>query len=103
MSGNETIKNVLGKCKTVAVIGVSRDTAKDSYQVAEYLKSKGYDIIPINPFADEIFGKKCYKSYLDLPEDVQKKIEVLDIFRPSRDVLSIVDQAIELRKKHGKP
>lgn len=103
MSGNETIKNVLEKYKTVAVVGVSRDSAKDSYQVAEYLKSKGYDIIPINPFAEEVLGKKCYKSLLDMQEDLQKKIEIVDIFRPSQDVLPIVDQAIKLRKKHGKP
>ncbi|MFQ5759282.1 MAG: thioredoxin, partial [Candidatus Bathyarchaeia archaeon] len=76
---------------------------KDSYQVAEYLKSKGYDIIPINPFADEILGGKCYRSLLDMPEDLQKKIGIVDIFRPSQDVTPIVTQAIELRKKHGKP
>jgi len=103
MSGNETIKDVLEKYKTVAVVGVSRDSRKDSYMVAEYLKSKGYDIIPINPFADEILGEKCYKSLHDVPEDLQKKIEIVDIFRPSQDVPPILDQAIELRKKHGKP
>jgi thioredoxin 1 len=87
----------------VAVVGISRDSAKDSYKVAEYLKSKGYDIIPINPSADEILGEKCHKSLLDMPEDVQKRIEIVDIFRPPQDVPPIVDQAIELRKKHGKP
>ncbi len=103
MSGNETIKNVLEKYRTVAVVGVSRDSAKDSYKVAEYLKSKGYDVIPINPFADEVLGRKCYRSLQDIPEDLQKKIEIVDIFRPSQDVPPIVDQAIELREKHGKP
>jgi len=87
----------------VAVVGLSRNSAKDSYQVAEYLKSNGYNIIPINPFADEVLDKKCYKSLLDMPEDLQKKIEIVDIFRPSQDVPPIVDQAIQLRKKHGKP
>jgi len=103
MSGNEAIKNVFERYKTVAVVGVSRDSRKDSHQVAEYLKSNGYSIIPINPFADEVLGKKCYKSLLDMPEDLQKKIEVVDVFRPSQDVPPIVDQAIELRRKHGKP
>lgn len=103
MSGNETIRNILEKYRTVAVVGVSRNPKKDSYMVAEYLKSKGYDIIPINPFCDEVLGKKCYKSLLDVPEDIQKKIEVVDVFRPSQDVPPIVDQAIELREKHGKP
>jgi hypothetical protein len=103
MSENETIKNILEKYKTVAVVGLSRDPAKDSYRVAEYLKSKGYNIIPINPFADKILGKNCYKTLLDTPEDVQKKIEIVDIFRRPQDVPPIVDQAIRLRKKHGKP
>ena len=103
MSGNETIRNILEKYRTVAVVGVSRDSRKDSYKVAEYLKSKGFDIIPINPFADEVLGRKCYRSLQDIPEDLQKKIEIVDIFRPSQDVPPIVDQAIQLREKHGKP
>ena len=103
LSRNEAIRNVLEKYKTVAVVGLSRDARKESYQVAEYLKLKGYDIIPINPFAEEILGKKCYKSLLDAPEDIQKDIEVVDIFRLSQDIPPIVDQAIELKKKHGKP
>jgi len=103
VSRTETIRNILEKYKTVAFVGVSRDSTKDSYKVAEYLKSKGYEIVPINPFASEILGKKCYKSLLDAPEDIQKDIEVVDIFRPSQDIPPIVDQAIELKKKHEKP
>jgi len=52
----DIITTILSKYKTVAVVGLSRDPSKDSYRVAEYLKSKGYRIIPINPFADEILG-----------------------------------------------
>lgn len=103
MSGNEIIEDMLQGHKTVAVVGVSRDAAKDSYQVAEYLKSHGYTIVPINPFADEVLGKKCYKSLIDLPDELQKTIDIVDIFRPPEAVPSIVDEAILLRKKHGKP
>jgi predicted CoA-binding protein len=103
MNENETVKNVLEKYKTVAVVGLSRDPSKTSYRVAEYLKSKGYDIIPINPFADQILDKKCFKTLLDVPENIQKKIEVVDIFRLPKDVPTIVEQAIQLRKKNGKP
>lgn len=84
-------------------MGLSRDPNKDSYKVAEYLKANGYRIIPINPFADEILGEKCYKSLLDIPEEVQRAIEVVDIFRPSQDVPSIVEQVIQLKQRHGKP
>ncbi len=103
MNENGVIKNILEKFATVAVVGLSRDPSKDSYRVAEYLKSKGYDIIPINPSADQILGKKCFKTLLMMPEHLQKKVEVVDIFRLSEDIPLIVDQAIMLRKKHGKP
>lgn len=98
----EDIKYALG-CKTVAVVGLSRDPAKDSYRVAEYLKTKGYRIVPVNPFADEILGEKCYKSLLEIPEETQKAIEVVDIFRPSEDIRPIVEQALHLKQKYGKP
>jgi predicted CoA-binding protein len=99
---DEKIKLALGY-KTIAIVGLSRDPNKDSYKVAEYLKANGYRIIPINPFADEILGEKCYKSLLDIPEEVQRAIEVVDIFRPSQDVPPIVEQVIQLKQRHGKP
>ena len=95
----EEIKSILEKYKTIAVVGLSTNPAKDSHRVAKYLKTKGYRIIPINPFADVILGEKCYKSLLDVPET----IEIVDIFRPANDVPPIIDQAIELKKKLGNP
>ena len=83
----------------MAVVGLSRNPAKDSYGVAQYLQSEGYRIIPVNPFADEILGEKCYKSLLDIPET----IEIVDIFRPSEDVPAIVEEAIELKNRLGDP
>jgi len=103
MNEKDTIECILENYKTVGVVGLSKDPAKDSYKVAQFLQSKGYRIIPVNPFADEILGEKCYKSLLDLPEDLQKTVEVVDIFRPSQDVPPIVDQAIRLKEKNGKP
>jgi len=99
----DTIKSILENYKTVAVVGLSRDSSKDSYMVAQFLKIRGWRIIPVNPFADEILGEKCYKSLLDIPADVQKTIEVVDIFRPSQDVPPIVEQAIQLKEKNRKP
>jgi len=99
----EKIRGVLERHKTVAVVGISRDPAKDSYRVAKYLQSRGYSIVPINPFADEVLGQKCYKSLLDVPESIQKTIEIVDIFRPAQDVPPIVEQAIQLRRKYGVP
>lgn len=97
------LKEILTRYKTVAIVGLSRDPSKDSYRVAEYLKNHGFHIVPINPFADEVLGEKSYKSLLDIPADVQKTLEIVDVFRPSEEVLPIVNQAIELRKLHSVP
>jgi predicted CoA-binding protein len=67
------------------------------------LKKHGFRIIPINPFADEVLGEKSYKNLLDIPPEVQKTIDVVDIFRPSKDVPPIVEQAVKLKEMYGKP
>lgn len=82
-------------------MGLSRDPTKDSYRVAQYLKTHGFQIIPVNPTAEEILEEKCYKSLLDVPMNIQKTIEIVDIFRPSNEVSQIVEQAIRLKKMHG--
>ena len=97
------IEEILREYRNVAVVGLSRDPQKDSHIVASYLQRKGYRIVPINPSADSLLGERCYKSLLDAPEEIQREIEIVDIFRPSGDVPAIVDQAIELRKKFGNP
>jgi len=97
------LKEILEKYKTVAIVGVSKDPSKDSYRVAMYLKSQGFRIVPINPFVNEILGEKSYKSLLELPQNVQKSLEIVDIFRPSQEVPSIVEQAIKLKSAYGRP
>ncbi|MCK4885704.1 CoA-binding protein [Candidatus Bathyarchaeota archaeon] len=95
----EEIKSVLETYRTVAIVGLSRDPDKASYRVAQYLESVGYRIIPVNPFADEILGEKCYKSLLEVPDT----IDIVDIFRPSEDVPAIVDEAITIKNRVGSP
>ena len=102
MSQNEIIE-ILTKYKTVAVVGLSREPDKDSYRVSAYLKKHGFRIVPVNPFADEVLGEKSYKSLLDIPAEIQKSIEIVDVFRPAKDVPPIVEQAIKLKEMHGKP
>jgi len=103
MNPEEDIQKILTECGTVAVIGLSADPSKYSHVVAEFLQSKGWRIIPVNPNVEEVLGEKSYKSLVDLPESVQKEVEVVDIFRRSEDVPPIVDQAIQLKQKNGKP
>lgn len=99
----DRIKEILTKYKTIAIVGLSRDPAKDSHGVAAYLQSQGYKIIPVNPTTNEVLGEKSYKSLLDIPSETQKTIEVVDIFRPASDVPPIVAQAVELKELHDKP
>jgi predicted CoA-binding protein len=97
------IKEVIKKYKNIAVVGLSKEPSKDSYRVSAYLQQHGFRIIPVNPFADEVLGEKSYPSLLDIPPEIQKTIEVVDVFRPAKDVPQIVDQAIKLKTLYGKP
>ena len=90
---DEEIKDVLQKCKTVAVVGISPKEDRPSYGVAAYLKSKGYRIIPVRPDGDEILGEKVYHSLMEIPGGIE--IEVVDIFRKSEDVPPVVEDAIQ--------
>lgn len=99
----DNVKEILTKYKTVAVVGISRDPSKDSHRVAEYLQSQGFRIIPVNPTADEVLGAKSYESLLEMPAEIQRAIEIVDIFRPSADVPPIVEQAVKLKERYDKP
>jgi len=102
LSQNE-IKEILTRYRTVAVVGLSREPGKNSYRVSAYLKKHGFRIIPVNPYADEVLGEKSYKSLLEIPREIQKTVEVVDVFRPAKDVPPIVEKAIKLKKMFGKP
>jgi predicted CoA-binding protein len=99
----EQIKIILSKGKTIAVVGLSRDKKKQSHRVSKYMQMHGYRIIPINPFADEVLGEKSFKSLLELPEELQKEVDIVDVFRKAEDVLPVARQAVKLKKKHGSP
>jgi hypothetical protein len=83
-------REVLERAKTIAVVGASRDPDKAGGSVPFGLQRRGFRIIPINPFADELFGERVYRSLLDVPE----KIDVVDVFRPAADAAEIARQAV---------
>ena len=89
------IKDWLSKYKTVAVIGMSKNPEKDAYQIPEYLMSKGYRVIPINPSADQILGEKAYKKLSEVPFQV----DIVDVFRPSEEIPNYVDEVIQKKPK----
>ncbi len=87
---DEKIKQIL-TLKKVGVVGISRHSAKAAHFVPKYLSEQGFDIIPINPNADKILGKKCYPDI----SSVEHSIDIIDVFRPSDQVLSVVQEAIK--------
>ncbi len=91
---DDEIKQIFS-LKNVAVIGMSKNQEKAAHYVPKYLSQNGYNIMPVNPTADEILDKKCYPSVEDIPEP----IDIVDVFRPSDQVLPVVQQAIKMKPK----
>ncbi|TLZ76150.1 MAG: CoA-binding protein [Methanobacteriota archaeon] len=90
MVDDREIRDILAGIKTIAVVGCSKDPAKDAHRVPKYMQMNGYRIIPVNPTATEILGEKAYPSL----DAVPIPYDAVDIFRPSADVPPIVEQAI---------
>jgi len=91
---DDQIREILSLNK-VAVIGMSKNSSKAAHYVPKYLSDNGYDITPINPNAEQILEKKCYSSISEIDEE----IDIVDIFRPSDDVLPFVQEAIKKKPK----
>ena len=92
---DEDIRRLLSKARTIAVVGLSDKPDRDSYQVARYLLSQGYDILPVNPNVTEVFGRKAFRSLSDIP--LKQSIDIVDIFRRSDRVPPVVDEAVARR------
>jgi len=89
------INHLLDSARTIAVVGLSTDRQKASYFVAGYLQDEGYRIVPVNPKAETILGEQAYPDLASIPFP----IDLIDVFRPARDVDAVVDQAIARRLK----
>ena len=85
-------KTILEKYRNIAIVGLSPDPEKDSYRVGNYLNEHGYNVIPVNPTVKEVMGKKSYPNLSAVPD----KIEVVDIFRKSEEVVPIVEEAVKI-------
>lgn len=86
---------ILNKYRTVAIVGLSPNPSRPSHRVASYLDMHGYKVIPVNPHAQEILGKRSYPNLSSVPEP----IEIVDIFRSSEEVMPVVDEAIKIGAK----
>jgi hypothetical protein len=83
-------EEILKGARTIAVVGASRDPRKPGGSVPYSLQRRGFRIIPVNPFADELFGERVYRSLTEVPEP----IDLVDVFRPSADAPEIARQAV---------
>jgi uncharacterized protein len=93
------ILNILKTCKTIAVVGLSPKVHRDSYEVAEYMQSQGYRIVPINPVAaasnTPILGEKVYATLVEAAK--VEKIDMVDCFRNSADIPPIASEAVQIK------
>src|SRR5215211_4702710 len=79
MPSDQELSSILGDARTIAVVGLSSNPDRPSYEVAGFLQDKGYRIVPINPNETEVLGERAYASLLEVPEEVS--IDVVDVFR----------------------
>ncbi|MCA9828024.1 MAG: CoA-binding protein [Nitrosopumilus sp.] len=91
---DEQINRILS-LNNVAVVGMSKNSSKAAHYVPKYLLDHGYNVIPVNPTSDQILGKKCYDTVSEIAEDV----DVVNVFRPSEQVLPVILDAIKKKPK----
>jgi len=87
---DDQIYDLLNRAKTIAVVGLSDKPHRASHGVSAYMQRNGYRIIPVNPNVSEVLGEKAYTSLEDVPEP----IDLINVFRRSRFVASLVDPAL---------
>ena len=90
--GDTLLRKWLTDAATIAVVGLSDKPERDSNEVARYLQSQGYRVLPVNPTLTEVLGEKSYPSLSAIPPEV--RLDVVDIFRRSDQVLPIVEEAV---------
>ncbi|MFP4174695.1 MAG: CoA-binding protein, partial [Halobacteriales archaeon] len=89
---DDEIREILD-ADTVVVIGCSTTPGKAAHDIPKYLAEHGYDVVPVNPYADEVLGREAYDSLLNVPDDIE--VEIVDVFRPSDELAGIVDDVLE--------
>ncbi len=95
MDDINSLRRILSQNRVIAVVGLSADWFRPSYFAAKYMQEHGYTVIPVNPRYAEILGQKCYKSLRDVPG----KVDIVDCFRKSEDIMPICDDAIAIGAK----
>jgi predicted CoA-binding protein len=81
--------------RTVAIIGMSKHSSKAAHYVPKYLLDNGYDITPVNPNAEKILDISCYDSV----SEIEGSVDIIDVFRPSEQISTIIEECIEKKPK----
>ncbi len=92
---DQELKEILRHSKTIVIVGCSSTPFKSAHEIPKFLKNVGYKIIPVNPNSKEIFGEKSYPSI----KEISSEVDIVNIFRPSEEVLAIVKDAIKIKPK----
>src|ERR1043165_9438615 len=95
MDDINTLRRILRESHVLAVVGLSADWYRPSYFAAKYMQEHGYRVIPVNPKYESILGERCFKSLRDVPG----KVDLVDIFRKTQDVMPIAEEAIAIGAK----
>ncbi|WP_110113322.1 CoA-binding protein [Bacillus sp. CGMCC 1.16541] len=88
----EELGRILKDSKRIAVVGLSDNPEKTSYMVSKAMQDAGYDIIPVNPNADEILGVKAVKSLAD----IDGHVDIVNVFRRSEHLLGVAKECLEI-------
>ena len=91
----DPVSYILRTSKTIAVVGLSSNPRRPSHEVASYLQSVGYKIIPVNPNESEVLGQKSYPRL----EDIAEPVDIVDVFRRPELVPPVADSAIAIHAK----
>lgn len=88
----EQIKVLLEQAGTIAVVGLSDNPDRVSYEVTQAMQQRGYRIVPVNPNAEQILGEKCYRTLSDIPEPV----DIVNVFRRPEHTPPIAEEAVKI-------
>ena len=96
-----TLRDILGRCRTIAVVGLSPQWHRPSYFAAKYMQSHGYRIVPVNPLVaaegGSILGERCFASVIEAEQALAAqggRIDMVDCFRKSADIPPLAEEAI---------
>ncbi|CDQ39896.1 MULTISPECIES: CoA-binding protein [Virgibacillus] len=92
---NETLKDILTNARTIAVVGLSNNPGRTSYQIAKIMQQQGYRIIPVNPTVEEVLGETSYASLTEVPD----KIDIINVFRRPEFLPEIANEAAQTNCK----